>query len=124
MESCRRAKVVLRYPDFRPGDAPGDQLLQIARSTPDALTFRLAEAGVFQLVFLRQPQLLDFFGPKEIPTFSRTAHLRESLRRALSDAAYRAETAGRARARVHREHLYRHRLRTLARTLLGKKGAP
>ena len=121
VEICRRAKVVLRYPDFRAG-APGNRLLQVVRSTPDAQTFRLAEAGIFQLVFLRQPELLDLFSPDEIPAFSREADLRESLGRTLSDEAFRADAAARARARVHREHLYRHRLRTLADTLFGEEG--
>ena len=120
---CRRAKVVVRYPS-RPVGGPGNELLGPAPSTPDARTFQMAEEGVFQVVFLRQPELLDFFAEDEIPTFSRAAELPGLLSRYLTSDEDRAAATARAQARVRREHLWRHRLQTLVRTVTGNPEVP
>ncbi|HVK02648.1 MAG TPA: glycosyltransferase [Armatimonadaceae bacterium] len=114
LRHARRARVVVRVASSP--RHPANTLHRLLPASPDALTFAIAEAGVPQVTPLRFPSLLDAFARgTEIACFSTAAEFADGLRRLLVDEGGRAAVAAAARARVRREHLYRHRLAEILR---------
>jgi hypothetical protein len=104
-------RVVIRYPRFVPGER--NTMFQLVPSTPDLWTFTLASQGVCQVIFLRQPELRDYFTSEEIATFDTPESLRAVLA-ALDEEKTRQQKSEAARATVHAGHLWRHRLEQIA----------
>jgi|Deesub1362A_J573_1020465.scaffolds.fasta_scaffold00087_88 spore maturation protein CgeB len=81
-------------------------------------TFEVAACGGFQLVDCR-PELAEFFEPgKEIICFNSLDDLKRKIRYYLNNPEERQEIAERARARVLKEHTYRHRMEEMLNFVL------
>jgi spore maturation protein CgeB len=85
----------------------------------DGVTCRPFEVAACGGFCLSEPKkdLAAFFAPDEMPTFADAADLKRKAAYFLAHEDERRELAGRARARVLREHTYEHRARQVAAAL-------
>lgn len=110
----QRSKIVL---NFSRSLSFCNRLYEIVPSTPAPRTFEVAMLGALQFAFFDKPELLDYFDRDEIVVFDTREEFARLAERYLNDDGLRERTAHKARQRARREHLYRHRLRTLVRTI-------
>lgn len=95
-----------------------NQLYEIIPSTPAPRTFEVAAMGIFQLVFFDRPELYKYFTQEEIITFNSKQEFAYLADKYINDSQLRYRIANKAKQRVHKEHLYRHRLQTLIQQVL------
>jgi spore maturation protein CgeB len=111
----RNSKIVL---NLSRNHNMANQIYEIVPSTVAPRTFEVAVMGIFQLVFFDRPELHEYFTQEEIITFSSKQEFAYLADKYINNPQLRHSIANKAKQKVHKEHLYRHRLQTLVQQVI------
>jgi spore maturation protein CgeB len=114
LELYRKSKVVL---NLSRTNSICNSNYQIVPSTPAPRTYEVAAMGIPQIAFFDRPELLEDFEPDQIAVFNTRNEFDDIASRLINDGNDREVMGRKSRAHTLKNHLYRHRLNTIIRTL-------